>query len=173
MGRFAKLVNTLEGMTTFKAKYRILKNVEMQHCELGKWNVSRPTGVVVIPIIAFVKGRMEIPMGRVTREFLINFRLSPTQCSPNIFRVLGSVDMLNRKMGTNLSYHDVNWVYNCKKGKETGYYFKCRVPTVRLISFILDSNKGMDKDFLIISGEWHDSLHCPTQDREPNGVLED
>ena len=76
-------------------------------------------------------------------------------------------------MGTNLSYHDVNWVYNCQKGKETGYYFKCRVPTIRLISFILDSNKGMDKDFLIISGEWHDSLHCPTQDREPNGVPED
>ena len=95
MGRFAKLVNTLEGMTTFRAKYRILKNVEMQHCELGKWNVSRPTGVVVIPIIAFIKGKMEIPIGRVTREFLINFRLSPTQCSPNIFRVLDSIDMLN------------------------------------------------------------------------------
>ena len=76
-------------------------------------------------------------------------------------------------MGTNLSYHDVNWVYNYQKGKETGYYFRCRVPTVRLISCILDSNKGMDKDFLIISGEWHDSLHCPTQDRELDGVPED
>ena len=95
MGRFAKLVNTLEGMTTFRAKYRILENVEMQHCKLGKWHMSRTTGIVVIPIIAFIEGGMEIPMGRVTKEFLINFRLSPTQCSPNIFRVLDSIDMLN------------------------------------------------------------------------------
>ena len=51
------------------------------------------------------------------------------------------------------------------------YYFKCRVPSVRLISCIPESNKGMDEDFLIVSGEWHDRLHCPTQDGEPGGVL--
>jgi len=73
MGRFAKLADTLKGMAAFRVKYRIPDNVELQHCELG----------------------MEIPMGRVTRDFLINFRLSPTQCSPNLFRVLDSVDMIN------------------------------------------------------------------------------
>ena len=31
----------------------------------------------------------------------------------------------------------------------------------------------MDEDFLIDSGEWHDSLHCLTQDGEPRGVPED
>ena len=46
-------------------------------------------------MIAFIEGEMEIPMGRVTRDFLINYKLSPTQCSPNPFRVLGSVDMIN------------------------------------------------------------------------------
>ena len=92
-------------------------------------------------------------MGRVTRDFLINFRLSLTQCSPNLFRVLSSVDMINQKMGTNLTWHDVNWSYNSQKGKEIGYYFKCRVPFVRLISCILESNKGMDEDWLIVLGE--------------------
>ena len=43
-----------------------------------------------------------------------------------------------------------------------GYYFKCRVPSIRLISCIPESNEGMDGGFLIILGEWHDSLHCPT-----------
>ena len=38
---------------------------------------------------------------------------------------------------------------------------------------IPESNKGMDEDFLIISSEWHDGLHCPTQDGEPSGVPED
>ena len=28
------------------------------------------------------------------------------------------------------------------------------------------------EDFLIISGEWHDGLHCPTQDGEPGGIPE-
>ena len=103
--------------------------------------------------VAFIEGGMQISMGRVTRDFLINFRLCPTQWSPNLFRVLGSVDMINKKMETNFTCHDINWVYNCQKGKETGYFFKCRVPLVRLISCVPESNKGMDEDFLIISGE--------------------
>ena len=110
-------------------------------------------------MIAFIEGGMKIPMGRVTRDLLINYRLFLTQCSPNLFRVLGSIDMINRKMGTNLTWNDVNWVYNCQKGKKADYYFKCRVSTVRLISCIPESNKGMDKDFLIVSGDWHDGLH--------------
>ena len=173
MGRFAKLVNTPKGMTAFRAKYRILENVELQHCELGVWHMSKPTDAIVILVIAFIESGMEIPMGRVMRDFLINFRLCPTHCSPNLFRVLDSVDMLNQKMGTNLTHHDINWVYNCQKGKGTSYYFKCKVPFIKLISCIPKSNKGMDEDFLIVSGEWHDSLHCPTQDGELGGVPED
>ena len=70
--------------------------------------MNKPPEVMVIPMIAFIEGGMEIPIGRVTRDFLINFRLSLTQSSPNLFGVLGSVDMMNWKMGTNLTCHDVN-----------------------------------------------------------------
>ena len=83
MGRFARLVDTLEGMAAFKARYRIPNGVELQHFELGKWLVmNRPGGSVVILMIAFIEGEMEIPMGRVIRDFLMNYRLAPTQCSP-------------------------------------------------------------------------------------------
>ena len=75
MGRFAKLVNTPEGMATFRAKYRIHEDVEIQYYELGEWHVRRPIDAVVIPMIAFIEGGMEIPMGKVTRDFLINSRL--------------------------------------------------------------------------------------------------
>lgn len=90
---------------------------------------------------------------------------------PNVFRILGSVDALNRKMVVNLTHHDVNWVYNSQYLKDTGYYFKTRVPLVRLISCLLESNKGLDQDFLIVSGEWHDGLHCPTRDGQLGGVF--
>ena len=47
------------------------------------------------------------------------------------------------------------------------------MPFVRLISCILESNKGIDEDFIIVSGEWHDGLYYTTQNGEPSGVLED
>ena len=59
-------------------------------------------------------------------------------------------------MGANLTWHDVNWVYNCLKGEKTKYYMKCRVPAVRLVSYLPDSSKGMDGDFLLVLGGWHD-----------------
>ena len=113
--------------------------------------MNKPLGSIVIPMIAFIEGGMGIPMGRVTRDYLMNYRLTPTQCSLNIFRVLGCVDMLNRKMGTNLTWHDINWVYDYQKGGKTKYYIKCRVPSIRLISCLPNSSKGMDENFLIIS----------------------
>ena len=61
MGRFAKLVNTPKGMTAFRAKYRILENVELQHCELGVWHMSKPTDAIVILVIAFIESGMEFP----------------------------------------------------------------------------------------------------------------
>ena len=121
MGRFASLVSTPKVREAFKTKYNILAKVEIEieHCHLGEWYTKRPPGAMVIPMIAFIEGGMQIPMGRVTRDFLIFYRLSPTQCSPNVFRILGGVDMLNRKMGVNHTYHDVNWVYSCQNSKDT------------------------------------------------------
>ena len=151
MGRYSRLVYTAEARAAFRAQYRIPNNVEIRHCEEGEWLVlNRPPKSMVIPMITFIEGGMEIPMGRVTHDYLINYRLSPTQCSPNIFRILRCVDAINHRMGTNLTWHDVNWVYNYQKGEKTKYYMKCRVPTVRLMSCLPDSSKGMDKDFLLV-----------------------
>ena len=78
MGRFASLVNTLKNRETFKARYNILARVELEHCRLGEWYTKRPTRAIVILMIAFIEGGMEIPIGRITRDFLILYRLCPT-----------------------------------------------------------------------------------------------
>ena len=88
-----------------------------------------------------------------------------------MFRILGSVDALNEKMGVNLTHHDVNWVYNCQHLKSQGYYLKTRVLEVKLILYLPDTNKGMDQDFLIVSGDWHDGLQCPTRDGTSGGAF--
>ena len=101
-------------------------------------------------------------MGRVTWNYLINHRLTPHQCAPNLFRVLGSVDALNEQMGLGLTWHDVVHMYKCHKLTVTRYYLKSQSTIVRLISCLPKSNKGMKDDYLIASREWNNGLHCPT-----------
>ena len=108
---------------------------------------------MVIPIITFIEGRMRILMGTVTRDYLRAHRLAPTQCAPNMFRILGCVDALNERMGLGLTHHDVNWIYNLHHLIGQGYYLKSRYPKVRLIQCLPDSNKGLNMDFLILLGE--------------------
>ena len=48
---------------------------------------------------------------------------------------------------------------------------KTRNDKVRLIQCLPETSKGLNKDFLIVSGEWHDDLHCPTEEGEPGGVF--
>ena len=71
-----------------------------------------------------------------------------------MFRILGSKDALNEKIGLNLTHHNVNWVYNFHHLKGQGYYLNTRYPEVRLISCLPESNKGINKDFLIILRGW-------------------
>ena len=88
-----------------------------------------------------------------------------------MFRILGSVDAINEKIGLGLSHHDVNWIYNLHHLKGQRYYLKSRHSEVRLIQCLPDSNNGLNKDFLIVSGEWHDGLPCPTRKGTPGGDL--
>ena len=74
-------------------------------------------------------------------------------------------------MGLGLTLHDVVHMYECHKLSGTGYYLKYRSDVVRLISCLPKSNKGMKDDYIIVSGEWSDSPHCPTQAGDPGGIL--
>ena len=88
-----------------------------------------------------------------------------------MFRVLGSIDALNKRMNLRLTHHDVNWVYNLHRLAGQGYYLKSRYPEVRLIQCLPTSNKNLKEDFLIFTGEWHDGLPCPTVEGKPGGRL--
>ena len=107
---------------------------------------------------------MTLPMCRITRDYLFHHRLKPHQCAPNMFRILGCVDVLNERMGLGLTWHDVVHLYECHYiEKGGGYYLKSRSEVVRLISCLPISNKTMKEDFLIASGEWSGGIHYPTR----------
>ena len=95
MGRFKHLVDSLAGMEGFRAKYHIPQGVGLQYCALDQVLTNREEGEVVIPMIAFIEEGMTLPIGRITRDYLLNHRLCPHQCTPNMFKVLGSINALN------------------------------------------------------------------------------
>ena len=49
---------------------------------------------------------------------------------------------------------------------------KARDERVRLIQYLPESSKGLNKDFLIMSGAWHDGLPNPTKEGMPGGAFE-
>ena len=143
----------------------------IRYCKEGEWHEKRQEREVVIPMIAFIEGGMRIPMGIITRDYLRAHKLAPTQYAPNMFRILGGDDALNEKMGLGLTHHDINWIYNLHHLNGQGYYLKSRYPEIRLIQCLPDSNKCLNKDFLIVSREWHDSLPYLMREGTPGGAL--
>lgn len=98
MGRFKDLVEFEEGMEKFKANYRIPPNLGLRYCKEGESHFRREKGEVVIPMVAFIEGRVRIPLGPMMRDYLRFVRLAPTQYAPNVFRILGGLDALNEKV---------------------------------------------------------------------------
>ena len=114
--------------------------------------LKRKVGDVVIPMIAFIEEGMTVPMGRITRDYLHAHRLYPHQCAPNFFRVLRSIDALDRHLGLALTWYDVAHVYEGHIESRAGFYLKSRSNVVKLISCLPKSNKWMKHDYLILSG---------------------
>ena len=57
MGRFKNLVDSEEGIESFRARYNIPLEVGIRYCDESQWHEDRQVGEVVIPIIAFIQGR--------------------------------------------------------------------------------------------------------------------
>ena len=74
MGRFKYLVDSPAGMEGFRAKYHIPQGVVLEYCPLDRVLTDKDVGQVVIPMIAFIERGMTLPMGRITKDYLLNHR---------------------------------------------------------------------------------------------------
>ena len=126
MCKFKHLVDSPANMEGFRAKYHISQGVALRYYAPNRIVTDRKEREVVILIITFIEGGMTLPMGRVTRDYLIDHRLTLHQCASNLFRVLGSVDALNEQMSLGLTWYDVIHLYEFHKLTDTGYYLKSR-----------------------------------------------
>ena len=106
---------------------------------------------MVIPFVAIVEGGVRTPMNDLLTNFLHHFKVCLDQCTPNVFRIVSSIDTLNKKLRLKLTKHDINYVYSFQDSKTSGYYFKIQHREVWLISGLLDSDKEIGEDYLIVS----------------------
>ena len=111
MGRFTSLVDSPLKIELFKQKYNIPQEVGLRYCSTEKIVTDREMGEVIIPMIAFIEGKMTFLIGRITKDYLIAHRLCPHQCAPNMFRILGCIDALNEHLRLGLTWHDVVHMY--------------------------------------------------------------
>ena len=126
----------------FKEKYHIPREVGLRYCFTKQIITDKETREVIIPIIAFIEDGMTLPMGTITRDYLIAHRLCPHQCSPNMFRILGCVDAFNELLQLGLTWHDVVHMYELHSQANGGFYLKSRSIVVRLIRVSLSPTKG-------------------------------
>ena len=97
-------------------------------------------------------------------NFLCHLKVSPDQCTLNVFRIVNNVDTLNKKLRSKLTKHDINYIYSFQDSKTSGFYVKIRHEKVRLISGLPNSDKETEGDYLIVSGNWYPSgIHCLTR----------
>ena len=73
-------------------------------------------------------------------------------------------------MNLGLTWHDIVHMYECHSLASVGFYLKSQSDTVRMVSCLPKSNKGLKDDYLIVSRYWHDDLHYPTWEGKLGGV---
>ena len=124
MRKFKSMVDTPERLAEFKRAYNILDDVEVRYC-LESWVIlSRGEERVVIPLVAIIKGGVRILMSVLLTNFLRHFKVCPNQCTPNVFRVVISVDELNKSLGLKLAEHDINYKYSFQDNKTSEFTSK-------------------------------------------------
>lgn len=68
MGKYKYLVDSSALIEDFKRTYHIPQGVNLKYCPPEGLLLDRAEGQVIIPMIAFLKGGMTIPMGPVTQN---------------------------------------------------------------------------------------------------------
>uniref|UniRef100_A0A2N9H223 Uncharacterized protein n=1 Tax=Fagus sylvatica TaxID=28930 RepID=A0A2N9H223_FAGSY len=109
-GKLARYVNTPEAMEKFRRHYGVPDDVYLEY-RFWEDAITGEPGDLIIPVVAVIEGGVRFPMDPLLADFLDYFRISPSQISPNIFRIVNGVAELNRRLGFNLTVHDIIATY--------------------------------------------------------------
>ena len=160
-GKLARYVNTSQAMAVFRRHYGVLDDV---HLEYRFWEnaLTGEPGDLILPLVAIIEGGVRFPIDTLLADFLDYFHLRPSQISPNIFRIVMGVVELNRRLGLNLTVHDIIATYSLRTTQHEAFSLRPRDVNNTLVNSLPDTNKEMTDDFLLVRGNWYYPGHrCP------------
>ena len=160
---FAYLLKTREDIESFKVKYNIPHDVEISYCHEDEIANQRLPHVILFPLMSILEGGVRFPVDPLLLRTLSFYGLSLDHCLPNFYRVVNCVRHLNRLYGLSLTHHDINFLYAIRGSLKLKYYLQTQNTMVRLISYLLDSNRNLVKEYIRVSGNWlNREMTCPT-----------
>uniref|UniRef100_A0A2N9GIP4 Transposase (putative) gypsy type domain-containing protein n=1 Tax=Fagus sylvatica TaxID=28930 RepID=A0A2N9GIP4_FAGSY len=166
-GKLARYVNTPEAMERFRRHYGVPDDVYLEY-RFWENAITGEHGDLIIPVVAIIEGGVRFPIDPLLADFLDHFRISPTQINPNIFRIVNGVAELNRRLGFNLTVHDIIATYFLRTTQHEAFSLRPRDVNNTLVNGLPDTNKEMTDDFLLVRGNWYFPGHqCPTKDGKP------
>ena len=118
------MVDTPKRLAKFRTKYNFPDDVEVSYCLESEAILSKRGRQSGNPTRCHYRGRVRIPMSDLITNFLRHFKVCADQCTPNVFRIVSSVDTLNKRLGLKFTKHDINFIYSFQDSKTFRFYFK-------------------------------------------------
>lgn len=163
---FSHLLSTEAALANFRVRFAIPPDVNVAYYHEDNIALEWCSQVVLFPLMSILEGGVRLPVDPLILTTLRFYGLWPDQLPPNFYRAVSYVSPLNNLYGLHLDQHDINYMYRLCGKERSGYYLKVRNTRVRLISCLLDSNKNLAGEFVLVSGNWHvNELTCPTLPR--------
>ena len=97
---------------------------------------------------------LRFPLPSLFKEFLHFTQIPPAYIHPNIVRVLMGCSVLSLLYNLDLSLLEVLFVYSLKKGKNDIFSMAADLPSLQLVTELLDSTKGGAKGHVMVWGIW-------------------
>lgn len=156
MGIYRDLLGNPKAITDFKVKYQIPDDVQFR--------LDDPTdpldgyilrdGWMPFPLVAVVEGGVQFPLHPLLRICLHKWNICPYQLSPNGFKIIMGVVVLNRILNADLGIHDIEDTYDlCKSGGDF-YYLRAKAKRGSFVTDLEDSYKYAGDDLLFVMGNW-------------------